>query len=130
MNLNNFGKKLKINKRLEKNITISEYDLFVEIINNIEKQWANSNKMYEMFKVNLSEFEEGYYSIIEDLIMIKFGLWKSEIILWYIFGRLDNEGNVYPLVVSTKDVEETFNLSTPKELWEFLEKLTKSKEKE
>lgn len=128
-NLNNFGKQLKINKRAQKPANISEKDLFVDFINALYFCWDRSNKMYDLYRVNLLEYEEEYYKVIEDLIMIKYGAWKTEIILWYVFGRVDAKGNIYPLIVQHKGKEdEEVLLSTPLELWDFLIKLEKNKE--
>lgn len=130
-NLNNFGKNLKLNKRGEKPEEISEDKLFVETINLLEACWNRSNKAYELFKVNLLEYEENYYQIIENLIFLKYGKWKTELILWYIFGRFDGEDNMYPLSISYKDTgeEEEVWLRTPSELWEFILKLEEHKNK-
>ena len=85
LNLNNFGKKFKLNKRAKKDKIISEEEMFVETIDMISKCWERSNKLYDTFKINFLEYEEESFRIMENLIVVKYGLWKSEIILWYIF---------------------------------------------
>ncbi len=101
-NLNNFGKNLKLNKRSEKSEEISEDKLFIETVGLLESCWNRSNKAYELFKVNLLEYEENYYQIIENLIFLKYGKWKTELILWYIFGRFDGEDNNESLIMQKK----------------------------
>jgi hypothetical protein len=130
LNLSNFGKKLKLNKRSKKEVTISEEELFVETIEIIYKCWDRSNKLYDMFKISFLEYEEEYFRIMENLILLKYGPWKSEIILWYIFGRVDMDGNIQSLAVQNNDKEpQNIILSTPQELWDFLKKLEEEKNK-
>ena len=131
MDLSNFGKKFKTKKRVKSNKVPTELDMFVDVVTRLEKCWNKSNKIYEIFKLNVLEYEEDYFQIIEDLLLMKYGAWKTEIILWYAFGRKDDEGNIFPLVMQAKDEEkQEVLLTTPIELWTFLEKLEERKRKE
>lgn len=124
-NLNNFGKKLKINQRtIQKQLPITEKELFIETINMLTECWNRSNASYDIFKINLLEYEEKYFQVIENFILIKYGTWKTEIILWYIFAREDDEGNIAPLIIQISDKEdEEVILENPEQLWDILEKL-------
>ena len=131
MDLSNFGKKFKTKKRVKSSKVLTELDMFIDVVNRLEKCWDKSNKIYETFKVNVLEYEEDYFQIIEDLLLMKYGSWKTEIILWYAFGRKDADGNVFPLIMQPKDEEkQEVLLTTPPELWAFLEKLEERKRKE
>jgi hypothetical protein len=131
MDLSNFGKKFKSKKRVKSSKILTELDMFIDVVNRLEKCWDKSNKIYETFKVNILEYEEDYFQIIEDLLLIKYGSWKTEIILWYVFGRKDSDGNVFPLIMQPKDEEKKeVILNTPAELYSFLEKLEERKRKE
>ncbi len=128
LNLNNFGKRLKLTKRTKKAKEISELDLFVESVGMMDHCWERSNNLYEVFGLNTLEYEESYYQIIEDLLLIKYGHWKTEIILWYVFGRKDEEGEIHPLVVQHAGQEdEEVVIATPLELWNFLAKIEEQK---
>ena len=61
-------------------------------------------------------------------LLIKYDLPKTEIILWYIFGREDEEGNILPLILQHegKDDEELI-IDSPSDLWNLLEKLDNEK---
>ena len=131
MDLSNFGKKFKSKKRVKSSKVLTELDMFIDVVDRLEKCWDKSNKIYETFKVNILEYEEDYFQIIEDLLLMKYGSWKTEIILWYAFGRKDSDGNVFPLIMQPKgEEEEEVLLTTPPELWVFLEKLEERKRKE
>lgn len=131
MDLDSFGKKLQFNKRGHKEQTITEEELFIETITLLCTCWDKSNLLYEKFKISVLEYEEEYYQIIENLMFAKYGLWKTEIIMWYVFGRTDVDGNIYPLVVKIKGKEEEkVYIETPLELWNFLNKLEEQKKQD
>jgi hypothetical protein len=131
LNLNNFGKRLKLIKRTKKAKIVSEQELFVESIGLMDHCWDRSNKLYETFGLNTLEYEEVYYQVVENLLLIKYGHWKTEIILWYIFGRKDEEGNIHPLLVQHVGKEdEELILETPVELWNFLAKVEEQENKD
>lgn len=131
MNLSNFGKKLKISKRATKEKILSEEETFVNIVYTLELCWGKSNKLYNLFKINILEYEEDYYQVIESLIQLKYGLWKAEIILWYVFGRIDIDNKMHPLIMQDDDEgEKEIFLKTPSELWKFLIELEDKKDKE
>jgi len=128
LDLNNFGKKFKLNKRSKKDKVLSEKEIFENIIATLEMCWSKSNKLYDLFKINILEYEEDYFQVIEGLIQLKYGDWKSEIILWYIFGRIDMDNKIHPLLLKSDDDEEKeILLTTPSELWDFLEELEQNK---
>ena len=131
MDLSNFGKKFKSKKRVKSSKVLTELDMFIDVVDRLEKCWDKSNKIYETFKVNILEYEEDYFQIIEDLLLMKYGAWKTEIILWYTFGRKDSDGNVFPLIMQPKGEEkQEVILNSPSELYSFLEKLEERKRKE
>jgi hypothetical protein len=130
LNLNNFGKKFKLNKRSKKDKIISEEEMFVETIDMMSKCWERSNQLYDTFKINFLEYEEDYFRVLENLVVLKYGLWKAEIILWYIFGRIDMDGKVHALVLQNEgDEPQNIALTTTQELWDFLKKLEEEKNK-
>lgn len=131
MDLSNFGKKFKSKKRVKSSKVLTELDMFIDVVDRLEKCWDKSNKIYEIFKLNVLEYEEDYFQIIEDLLLMKYGAWKTEIILWYAFGRKDSDGNVFPLIMQPKGEEKKeVILNSPSELYSFLEKLEERKRKE
>lgn len=122
-NLNNFGKKLQLKRRIIEEKEISEEEIFIDFVDSLIGCWVKSNKVYDLFKLNILEYEEDFYRIIEDLIFLKYGPWKTELILWYIFARIDIDGKVHPLIrqsIENEDDLEEILLTTPKELWDFL----------
>jgi hypothetical protein len=51
----------------------------------------------ESFGIDLSDFEDAHFSLIESLIFEIYGDWKTQLIMWYVYERLDEEGNLLPI---------------------------------
>ena len=132
IDLNKLGKQLKFNKRSSSLKPLTEKEKFIDLVTQLENNWNASNELYEKFKINLAEYEENFFSLIEDLISLHFGDWKTEIILWYVYSRIDDEGNLYSLMLSSKNEKgkEEVILNTPTQLWNFLIRLEKEKDGE
>jgi hypothetical protein len=130
IDLNKLGKQLKFNKRSSLLKPLSEKEKFIDLVTQLENNWNSSNELYEKFKINLVEYEENFFSLIEDLISLHFGDWKTEIILWYVYGRIDDEGNLYSLMLSSKHKKEKEEviIDTPTQLWNFIVRLEKEKQ--
>lgn len=121
-NLNNFGDKLKFKPRSKKRETVTEKDLFIETMTIFTNVWARSNEAYDKYKINLLEYEELYYQVIEGFILLKYDFWKAEIILWYIFARINEDNEVCLLKYRLQDeIEREITLNTPSDLWDFLQ---------
>lgn len=130
IDLNKLGKQLKLTKRKASNKKLTDKETFIDLITQLENNWNLSNELYEKYKINLIEYEENFFSLIEDLILLHFGDWKTEIILWYVYGRIDEEGNTFSLMVSHKDKKEQEEviIDNPSQLWDFIVRLEKEKQ--
>jgi hypothetical protein len=132
INLNNLGKQLKLSKRgaaVEKKTPKSEKEVFIDLITRMEISWNESAQLYEKFKINLLEYEERYFSLLEDMVYYLYEDWEAEIMLWYVYGRIDEEGNLYSLVLNTDNEKKEIIINNPTQLWDFIIMLRKNKNK-
>ena len=129
LDLNSFGKKLKLSKRVKKVKVLTEKEMFVDLITRLDEAWGDSNKLFAKFKINLLEYEEGYFGLIEDLLLMKYGSWKTEIILWFVYGRMDENGEIHPLSLNLEGNEEKVIIKTPTQLWDLLNRIENYKTK-
>ena len=121
MKLDNFGKNLKF--ELSKKSKLSdEKKIFNDIINSLVYSKDRSMNALSL-QIYLLDYDEIYLNIIEDLILLKYGEWRTDIIFWYIYERTDEDGKIYPLLVEQENGEEDEEviISNPDELWDFLE---------
>jgi hypothetical protein len=132
INLDSLGKQLKLSKRgapEEKKIPKSEKEVFINLITRLEESWNESALLYDKFKINLLEYEERYFSLLEDMVYYLYEDWEAEIMLWYVYGRIDEEGNLYSLVLNTDEEKKEIIINTPTQLWDFIVMLRKNKKK-
>ena len=126
MSLSNFGK-LKINKRNKSN----SKDTFIETVILLEHCWLRTNFLHEEVKIDLWNYEENYYKIIENLIFMQYSEEVANLILWYVYDRFDADGKILGLDITFPGKElKRFILKTPTDLWNLVEKINKSNSKE
>ena len=77
------------------------------------------------FGLGMSNYEEPFYLVIENLIYMHYGEWKGDITLWWLFERFDEDGSVLPINLNDhiKETEEEIFIETVEELWEFIKKI-------
>ena len=123
MSLNNFGK-LKIAKRNRKS---NEKETFIETVLLLEHCWLKTNFLHEEVKIDLWNYEENYYKIIENLIFMKYHESIANLILWYVYDRFDADGKILGIEVTLTGKEpKTYILKTPNDLWNMVEKINKT----
>jgi hypothetical protein len=119
-----FGKNLNIKSRT---INPTDKDLFIEVISLLDECWVRSNVIENQFALPISDYEEPFYLIAENLIYIHYGEWQGDIILWWLFERIDEDGSLLPININDidKQTEEEIFIETVEELWIFIKKLEK-----
>ena len=122
-----FGKHLNIKSRTK---DPTDKDLFTEVVGLVDECWIRSNVIENEFGLGVSDYEEPFYLVIENLIYMHYGEWKGDIMLWWLFERFDEDGSVLPINLNdhAKETEEEIFIETVEELWEFIKKIeSKSK---
>jgi hypothetical protein len=89
----------------------------------------------DSFGINMETYDEGFYILIENLILKTYGEWKTELILWYIYDRFNENEELMPLILQEEeqdeeeqDGEEIF-VETPEQLWDLIKKINKKSKK-
>lgn len=124
--MNPFGKNINVKKR---NNELTEKDMFFNITQLIDDCWKRSNFVEGEINLGISSYEEPFYIIIENLIYLHYGEWKGDIVLWWLFERLDDEGELLPIEVTfnSENQEESKTeehlIETPEQLWDLLKKI-------
>jgi hypothetical protein len=117
-----FGKHLNIKSRTK---DPTDKDLFIEVVGLLDECWTRSNVIEGEFGLGISNYEEPFYLVIENLIYMHYGQWKGDITLWWLFERFDEDGNILPINLNdhVKETEEEVFIETVEELWEFIKKI-------
>jgi hypothetical protein len=102
MNLKNFGNKLKFEESKQSKEK-KEKELFTIIVDSFRSSFNKSTQLFIDYNIDIFKYEENYYRIIEDLLLINFGVWKTELILWYVYEGMDENGKPNVLEVELPD---------------------------
>jgi len=81
-------------KRKKKTELDIERELFFNIIMSLERLNARSNILASDLDIDLIKYDEVFYNAIDKLLLLKYGKEISEIIFFYIYDRIDEEGNI------------------------------------
>ena len=104
-------------KRKKKSENDINRDMFEKIIIALEKANIRTAIVGAEFDLDLSKYDESFYEVIDNLIMMQFGKQASEVIFFYVYERMNPDGSVNEL----RDINDNpVILNNPTDLWELV----------
>jgi hypothetical protein len=137
MNLKDFGKNLNLKQK--QSVSNNTKQFFIDIVTLFDGVYQRTIEM-DIFGINMETYDDGFYILIENLILKTYGEWKTELILWYIYDRFNENEELMPLILQEEekngeeqdeeeqDGEEIF-VETPEQLWDLIKKIDKKSKK-
>lgn len=101
-------------------------ELFNKIIINLEQANTRSFLLSGDFHLDLSKYDDVFYDAIDNLIILHFGKEAAELIFFYIYDRIDPEGNLQALVDNNGS---EILLQNPDDLWMLLQIIKENEKK-
>jgi hypothetical protein len=114
------GNNLQI-KESSKSLEKKKKANFIKIITQFKNVWKVSNELGSEYGVNLVNYEDKYYRIIENLIFEHYGKWAGEIIMWWIYEVDDPKKETY--YVYDKDHKIKHPVKSVSQLYTTLKKM-------
>jgi hypothetical protein len=114
------GNNLQI-KESSKSLEKKKKANFIKIITQFKNVWKVSNELGSEYGVNLVNYEDKYYRIIENLIFEHYGKWAGEIIMWWIYEVDDPKKETY--YVYDKDHKIKHPIKSVSQLYTTLKKM-------
>ena len=102
---------LKRRKKTEEDIN---RDTFEKIIIALEQANVRSSIIGSDFKLDFTSYDETFYEIIDNLILMQFGKEASEVIFFYVYERISPDGSINELADQDNNVVA---LNNPTDLW-------------
>jgi len=93
-------------------------ELFNTIIINLEQANTISFLLGGDFQLDFTKYDDVFYEAIDNLIVLHFGKEASELIFFYLYDRIDPEGNIQVLVDPNGN---EILLQNPDDLWMLLQ---------
>lgn len=104
-------------KRKKKSEHDFNRELFEKIIIALEKTNVRAAIIGAEFDLDLSKYDESFYEIIDNLMVMQFGKQAAEVIFFYVYERLNPDGSINEL----RDANDNpVILSTPTDLWDLV----------
>ena len=104
-------------KENKKSLSKKEDQLFFTIVENL-KNLENKSVAAEELGINLVQYEEEFYVIIEQLLALHYGEVASALIIWYC---LDEHNDDEDLILADSDGNE-YQIGSPQALLKFIKK--------
>ena len=125
MDIKNFGQRLKLEESKTSRVK-KEKEVFIETVTLLEHGLQRSDILYKDFNIDIYSYEEYFIKIIENLFLLKYGEVATEIMIWYLYDRVDETGKVYPLIYEEEEKPPIeIKIKNPTDLWKFIDKLLK-----
>jgi len=123
--MKNFGKNVNIKAKNQPNL--SEKDIFINVVDILDQCWERSNQFTSEWGFDVSNYDEPFYLVIENLLYIKYGEWKTDIVLWWAYNRFNENNELMPIKLNDHEekTQEDVIVETPEELWNFLKRIDK-----
>lgn len=90
---------------------------FIKLINMFEELWKRQENFKQMFKIDFETYDDHFFRLIEALTHFSFATPAAEAILFYVYSRYDEKGN---LNVFMDPEGEKYEFKTPEDLWEYM----------
>jgi hypothetical protein len=104
-------------KRKKKSEHDVNRDMFEKIVIALEKANVRTAIVGSEFNLDLSKYDESFYEVIDNLIMMQFGKQAAEVIFFYVYERMNPDGSINELI-DTND--NPIILNNPSELWDLI----------
>jgi hypothetical protein len=104
-------------KRKKKSEHDLNKELFEKIIIALERTNIRTALIGTEFDVDLSKYDETFYEVIDNLMLMQFGKQAAEVIFFYVYERMNPDGTINEL----RDVNDNpIILNSPSELWDLI----------
>jgi hypothetical protein len=109
------------------NIKATESTVFEILIQKADDSLNIEDKLGEIADIDITKITDPLWFVIENQFKLIYGEEATELIMWYLMERLDEDNNV----IALEDEEENkIILNKPIDLWNYLQKTIFSKDLE
>jgi len=92
--------------------------LFCEMLFTLQYLNSRSLGLKHDYKLDLCNFEDSFYKVIENLLELKYNSNQRDIINWWLYDKLTPDGDIYILTDQVNGDE--ISTETPEDIWEIL----------
>jgi hypothetical protein len=113
-------------KRKKKNEQDLNKELFETIIIALERANVRTALVGTEFQIDLSKYDETFYEVIDNLLVMQFGKEAAEVIFFYVYERMNPDGSINEL----RDINDNpIILNSPSDLWDLINVIKNARSK-
>ena len=102
-------------------------ELFCNMLNNLQFVNARTLGMKHDYKINMMDYDDPFYTAIENLIKLNYSKEQQNIINWWLYDKFLPTGEV--LILTNKHTEERIPSETPEDIWKLVQDQKNKNEK-
>ena len=106
---------------------IYERELFCNMLRNLQFVNNRTLGMKHDYKINMMDYDDPFYSSIENLIKLHYNQEQQNIINWWLYDKFLPTGEI--LVLTHKETDEVIPSDTPEEIWDLIQEMVKNEKK-
>ena len=103
---------------LNSNIKLGEKETFMYLIKSLQTSSEVEQKLFEIGNIDLFKVTSPLWDVVELYLNKVFGEEMADIIIWYLFERINEEGEEEPL--GENEDGTPFYIKSIEELWEYI----------
>ena len=104
-----------------------ERDLFCDTLRQLQFVNSRTLGMKHDYKVNMMDYDDPYYIVIENLFRLNYTQEERNLINWWLYDKFLPSGDI--LVLTDTKTEEVIPSETPEDIWELFQDIRKRNEK-
>jgi hypothetical protein len=122
-----FGKNLIVKDKNKTKITTNDKQTFIDLVDTFYMTHQRSLKVEKEHGLKLEKYDNLFYILIENLFFTHYGEWQGELILWYVYDREDENGDLYPMMLYDEQTQEETEIVVKNsgELYTLIQKIKK-----
>ena len=96
-----------------------ERELFCNMLRNLQFVNSRTLGMKHDYKINMMDYDDPFYSAIENLIKLNYTQEQQNVINWWLYDKFLPTGEV--LMLTDKETEEVIPSETPEDIWDLIQ---------
>ena len=96
-----------------------EKELFCNMLRELQFVNGRTMGMKHDYKINMMDYDDPFYTAIENLIKLHFSQEQQNIINWWLYDKFLPTGEM--LVLTNKATEEIIPSDTPEDIWDLIQ---------
>jgi hypothetical protein len=125
--ISTFGKHLVTKDKNKSKINVNDKQAFMDLVDTFSMAHQRSLAVEKEHGLALEKYDGLFFLLIENLFYHHYGEWQTELILWYVYDRLDDEQNAIPMFVFDEITgeEEEVSIKNTSDLYSFIQSVNK-----